>query len=185
MNYHAISSENFSQLKYVTVSGVSNLLFSCWLKAFRYAFHYVNLLNVCNKETYHSMNLLNMPFLIPSQISPIYVSLYPVKSVQSIYVLIPCQISSIYISLYPVKSVQSIYYYTQSNQFNLCIFIPSQNQFNLYIFISSQISSIYISLYPVTSVQSIYLYIQLNQFSLYIFIPSQISSVYISFGRSS
>ena len=51
-----------------------SLLFRRWLKAIHRVFHYVNLSNMCSKQTFHSTNLSNVGFFIASQSVRIYLS---------------------------------------------------------------------------------------------------------------
>ena len=51
-----------------------SLLFRRWLEAIHRVFHYVNLSNMCSKQTFHSTNLSNVGFFIASQSVRIYLS---------------------------------------------------------------------------------------------------------------
>ena len=51
-----------------------SLLFHHWLEVIHLAFHYVNLLNMCSKQMFHSTNLSNVGFFIASQSVRIYLS---------------------------------------------------------------------------------------------------------------
>ena len=52
-----------------------DLLFRRWLEVIHRAFHYVNLSNMCSKEAFLSINLLDVGFFIAIQSVRIYISL--------------------------------------------------------------------------------------------------------------
>ena len=62
-----ISGENFSQSEYVAFGAISQFAFPPLAKAIHRAFDYVNLSNLCSKQTFHSINLSNVGFIIESQ----------------------------------------------------------------------------------------------------------------------
>ena len=54
---------------HAAISAVFNLLFRRWREAFHRVFHYLNLLNMCSKQAFCFLNLLNVRFFTASQIS--------------------------------------------------------------------------------------------------------------------
>ena len=72
--FQAISGENFSQSEYVAFSAISQFVFPPLAKVIHRAFDYVNLSNLCSKQTFDSINFSNVGFIIESQSVRIHIS---------------------------------------------------------------------------------------------------------------
>ena len=75
--YHtnqAISGENFSQSEYVAFSAISQFAVPPLAKAIHRAIDYENLSNLCSKQAFHFINLLNVGFITESQSVRIHIS---------------------------------------------------------------------------------------------------------------
>ena len=53
-----------------------NLLLSHWQETFHCVFHHVNLLNICSRQAFYSINLSNFGFFIINQFESVVLKLY-------------------------------------------------------------------------------------------------------------